>query len=290
MLPNQVEIPVLIPCSGDTLVGMVHQPEEIGNVGVVVIVAGGPQYRVGAHRQFVTLARMLARAGAAVIRFDHRGTGDSSGDLRGFIDMNEDIHNATNVLCEQFPEIDSIVLWGECESATAGAFYGYTDSRVKGIFMVNPWIRTEQGQAKTILKHYYWERLSDINFWRKVFSGQFSILNSFKSYLQLVKSAKTHSEVNQDTEVDLTTLALPERLAKSCACFDGKLFVLNSGFDLIAQEYKDYVASSNIWQKLIASGNVTLYDIPDSDHTFSRVEWRNDLFKQTEDWIASFLK
>lgn len=290
MLPKQIEKPVLIPCAGDTLVGMIHQPDKVSNVGVVIIVAGGPQYRVGAHRQFVTLARMLAQAGVAVIRFDHRGTGDSTGDLRGFIDMNDDIHHATNVLCEQFPEIDSIILWGECESATAGAFYGYSDSRVKGIFMVNPWIRTEQGQAKTILKHYYWERLFDKNFWRKVFSGQFSILNSVKSYLQLVKSAQSQSSVDQNIETDLTALALPERLAKSCACFHGKLFVLTSGFDLIAQEYKDYVKASDIWQEMIASGQVILYDIPDSDHTFSRIEWRNDLFKQTEDWITSFLK
>lgn len=290
MLLSQVEIPVLIPCAGDTLLGVVHQPEKIGNVGVVIIVAGGPQYRVGAHRQFVTLARMLARMGVAVIRFDHRGTGDSTGDLRGFIDMNDDIHSATNLLCEKYPEIDSIVLWGECESATAGAFYGYTDPRVKGIFMVNPWIRTEHGQAKTILKHYYWARLFDKNFWRKVSSGQFSLRNSARSYLQLTKLARTQAGINQDTEADLTALALPERLARSCACFDGKLFVLTSGFDLIAQEYKDYVGSSSIWQEIITSGKAVLYDIPDSDHTFSRTEWRNDLFQQTGNWITSFLK
>ena len=72
-----------IPCAGEELVGVLTLPEEPVHIGVVVIV-GGPQYRVGSHRQFVLLARHLAEQGIPTLRFDCRGMGDSSGDQRSF--------------------------------------------------------------------------------------------------------------------------------------------------------------------------------------------------------------
>jgi len=50
----------------------------------VLIVVGGPQYRVGSHRQFLLLSRRLAAEGHPVMRFDYRGMGDASGAMRGF--------------------------------------------------------------------------------------------------------------------------------------------------------------------------------------------------------------
>jgi hypothetical protein len=61
---------VVFPCEEDALLGIVHAPDQAGTTGVVIIVAGGPQYRVGAHRQFVVLGRELARQGIPVLRFD----------------------------------------------------------------------------------------------------------------------------------------------------------------------------------------------------------------------------
>ncbi len=110
MLPGQSEVPVVIPCKDDSLVGIINKPVNAGKTGVVIVVAGGPQYRVGAHRQFVTLARLLSKQGVASIRFDHRGTGDSTGNLRGFMDMNADIKSAVDTLCKHAPDIEKIVL------------------------------------------------------------------------------------------------------------------------------------------------------------------------------------
>ena len=47
-------------------------------VGVLIIV-GGPQYRVGSHRQFVKLSRALSQHNIASMRLDSSGMGDSSG-------------------------------------------------------------------------------------------------------------------------------------------------------------------------------------------------------------------
>ena len=70
-------------CAGEPQVGIMAVPETPEQIAVVVIV-GGPQYRVGSHRQFLLLSRALASAGFAVLRFDYRGMGDSPGKLRDF--------------------------------------------------------------------------------------------------------------------------------------------------------------------------------------------------------------
>ena len=62
-----IESPVLLPCQGEQMVGIVARPagehrSSNQDLGLVVIV-GGPQYRAGSHRQFVHLARALAEAG-----------------------------------------------------------------------------------------------------------------------------------------------------------------------------------------------------------------------------------
>lgn len=280
---------LLFSCEGSPLLAVLHDAESDNSIGVVIVVAGGPQYRVGAHRQFVTMARVLADGGHTTLRFDHRGTGDSGGECKGFIDMGADIRSAIDTLIEKVPHLEKVILWGECESASAIAFYASTDERVSGIFMVNPWIRTEGGRARTYLKHYYFSRLLEPDFWQKVKSGQFSIGQSFKSMLDLFRASRLNSSKENSQQEDLTQLELPERLAKSSARFNGRIFILTSGKDLIAQEFKDYVASSSEWSKMLAAHSLIMRDMPDADHTFSRTEWRAQLFDYTKDWIENKL-
>ena len=84
---NVVERALTFDCCGERLVGVVSEPALAGKLGVVVVV-GGPQYRVGSHRQFVLFARRLATEGVAVLRFDYRGMGDATGRPRQFEETN----------------------------------------------------------------------------------------------------------------------------------------------------------------------------------------------------------
>ena len=61
------ESAIAFACAGERLLGIVTRPQQAATTGVVIVV-GGPQYRVGSHRQFVLLARDLAEAGYAVLR------------------------------------------------------------------------------------------------------------------------------------------------------------------------------------------------------------------------------
>ena len=92
---------VVLDCEGSSCVGVMSvAPASAASMSVgVVIVVGGPQYRVGSHRQFALLARALARAGIPTLRFDYRGIGDSEGDPRTFESIGSDLTCAVDALC-----------------------------------------------------------------------------------------------------------------------------------------------------------------------------------------------
>ena len=288
-----IEQATIFQCNNSQLLGIVHCPEMAIKVGLIIVVAGGPQYRVGVNRQFVMMGRMFAKQNIPVLRFDHRGIGDSGGQYRGFVDMDDDIRSAIDELMTRFPDLDKIILWGECESASAIAFYAHTDPRVSGLIMINPWIRTEQGEAKTYLKHYYLSRLFDKELWHKIFSGKFSITASFKSFLELLFKARNSSNnsKNIQSENQLSQLPLPVRLEKSVDLYNGDIYIITSGRDLIAQEFSDYCKSSDEWQNILNSKRLKIDVIQEADHTFSRIEWRSELFSKMNLWIEdNFVK
>ena len=73
------------PDGGHTLAGTFTRPESDGPFPAVILISGsGPQDRDEAllgHRPFLVLSDHLTRSGIAVLRFDDRGVGESTGDF-----------------------------------------------------------------------------------------------------------------------------------------------------------------------------------------------------------------
>ena len=153
-------------CSGEQLIGILTAPVKPAEYGVVIVV-GGPQFRIGSHRQFVLLARSLGEQGITTLRFDYRGMGDSSGELRDFTAIDEDIRAAVDMLQNAHPKLERIILWGLCDAASACLFYAHKDPRIAGLVLANPWVRTDEGEAQAYLNHYYRARFFDMAFWKK---------------------------------------------------------------------------------------------------------------------------
>ena len=107
-------------CKGEQLIGILHRPHKARKRAVLVVV-GGPQTRVGSHRQFVLLARSLADQGYPCLRFDYRGMGDSTGAMRDFQGIDDDIQAALDALLDAVPEVEDVALWGELVSTAATA-------------------------------------------------------------------------------------------------------------------------------------------------------------------------
>ena len=285
------EYPVVFRCLDADLTGIVHRGASHARIGVVIVVAGGPQYRVGAHRQFVSLARMFASNGYPVLRFDLRGMGDSSGEYVGYEQSAPDIRAAIDAFQRCEPGVQEIVLFGECESASGILFYAGQDARVRRIALANPWVRTPGVQAETILKHYYLDRLRSREFWLSVRRGEYKLAASVASFYRVLSTfAKgrnaTRARTHGAGQADFDELPLPNRTAEGLRRFSGKVLLLMSGRDLIAREFDEVTKSSKDWRGLLSDRRITRKDIADADHTFSKPEIKAEAQQTLLDWLA----
>jgi exosortase A-associated hydrolase 1 len=265
-------------------------PENAGKRGILFVV-GGPQYRSGSHRQFTLLSRQFASEGIPVMRFDYRGMGDSEGDQREFTSIDDDIRAAVDQFFLEAPEINEVVLWGLCDAASAALFYAHQDSRITGLVLLNPWVRTEQGVAKAYLKHYYFARLFDRQLWRKIITGKFALFGSALSFTQqigkLVFQNKSKPYNSDDGSSNQVVIDLPGKMEQGLRRFKGRtLFILCSN-DLTAQEFSDLADSSKEWKKLMTSPRISRMDLAGANHTFSQRCWRDQIGQWTIDWLKA---
>ena len=289
-LQAQCEYPMIVECGAEHLSGFMHKSAKPSQRGVVIVVAGGPQYRAGAHRQFVSMARKLAGLGCPVLRFDLRGMGDSSGPYLGFEHSEADICAAVDALVKQEPQLREVVLIGECESASGILFYGWKDPRVAGAVLINPWVRTEEGQAQVIINHYYWDRLRSAEFWSQLWRGKFKARESLASLVRVLRAyvrgkrdfARASLGSAQD---DISGLPLPVKTAAGLSRFKGQVLLLMSGHDYIAREFDEVTSASKAWAGLLDSPRLVRTDVEGADHTFSTNVWKNAASDSIVQWM-----
>jgi exosortase A-associated hydrolase 1 len=292
---NFEEQAISFACNNQSLYGIVSRPRQPLSRGVIIVV-GGPQYRVGSHRQFVLLARHLAASDIPVMRFDYRGMGDSSGDIRNFEDIESDIGHAIDEFFAREPSLKEVVIWGLCDAASAALFYAHGDPRVRGLVLLNPWVRTDGGMAKAYLKHYYLSRLTDRELWSKIFGGRFDYVGAAKSICNLASKAMHGNKDNDVNTVSgpqaASTIghreALPERMREGFERFKGEVLLIMSGNDITAKEFSDLVKGSRKWKRLLKSSRIQQRELPEANHTFSRRDWRDQVSGWTSEWMKSW--
>ncbi|MDB5758085.1 MAG: hydrolase 1, exosortase system-associated [Burkholderia sp.] len=285
-----VERGISFPCEGCWLYGVLSIPPASSPQPTrgVVLVVGGPQYRVGSHRQFTLLARELAQQGIPVLRFDYRGMGDSEGEIRDFLDVDADLRAAIDAFAAELPAIRDVVLWGLCDAASAAMLYSHQDPRVTGLVLLNPWARTEEGAARAYLKHYYLSRLTQPGLWRKIAKGQFDYAAAARSFLNLCANALRRRKPSVADSAPAPSVAqlpsLPERMLTGFARFQGRSLIIISGADLTGREFLD-MAAAPAWRKEMRSKRVSRQTLPQADHTFSRPDWRDQVAQWTAEWL-----
>jgi exosortase A-associated hydrolase 1 len=264
---------VVFDCEGESCVGVLTAPgggRATPPIGVVIVV-GGPQYRVGSHRQFALLARALARAGIPVLRFDYRGMGDSDGDARTFEHVDADIRAAVDAF-ERLTGASSVVLWGLCDGASASMMYAAQDARVAGIVAVNPWARTRATARAARLRHYYVQRLLSREFWIRLASGKVR-----------VRSAPAPGEGGDAPAIDDGAYLV--RVEQGFVAFSGPVLFMLSGDDFTAREFEAWIASRRALRRRYSMRGCAIARMRDADHTFSRGDWRDAAAHATVDWI-----
>lgn len=266
------------------LSGPAHAQRQ--RMGVIIIV-GGPQYRVGSHRQFVGLARGLAAGGWPCLRFDVRGMGDSEGSFPGFENIGEDIRAAIDTLLTECPDLQGVTLLGLCDAASAALIYldRERDHRVRALCLLNPWVRTPETLAATHARHYYLSRLRERSFWLKVVKGEVG-LTAWRglraSLVALWKSRVRGASGEAPASIDFRA-----RMARAAAAFPGAMYLGTSEHDLTAKEFLDQCQTAPEWKLACGRASTTIRHFDDADHTFSSRRDSELLLFHTLEWLGS---
>lgn len=279
---------VSFDCRGARLWAILARPRAATvHERAVLIAVGGPQYRVGSHRQFVLLARRLAAAGYAVLRFDYRGQGDSEGEMRSFAAVDDDLKAAIDALLIQCPTVREVAIWGLCDAASAALIYCAADPRVAGLALLNPWARSEKSLAATHLRHWYLTRIFKRDFWRRLFGGEFNPVASLRALIGDVRAVRTQAD---DARAGSAARDAPfqVRMASGLRRFKGSTLLVLSGNDLTAREFSEYTRAATEWTGLLERANVSRVDVAQADHTFSNAIARREIEDRTLAWLRSF--
>ncbi len=286
---------VTFSCGQTQLHGILSEPDANFDSAVVIVV-GGPQFRVGSHRQFVLLARYLAQQGVLVLRFDYTGMGYSDGVPKQFYEVDEDIKSATDFVLANYPQIKKLYLWGLCDAASAIAFTAYTDERIDGMIILNPWIRSDASHSEALLKDYYKGRFLNLEFWKDLIAAPHKKISSALSFIgvfiqviinnliSLVSGGKNKKieEISIDDRINNIAIAVLSGLSR----YQGKICLLLCGNDLVADEFKREFENKQWMANAENSQKIIIHHVPEADHTFSSAAWRN----QAEQLTWSFLQ
>ena len=271
-------------CAGEQLLGVIANPEQPESTGVLIVV-GGPQYRVGSHRQFLLLSRAMAAAGYPVMRFDQCGMGDSTGELRNFEALNGDLAAAIGGFQQQCPKLNKIILWGLCDAATASLLYldATHDARIAGLVLLNPWVRSEATLARTHIKHYYGQRLLQTEFWRKLLTGKLGVGRAIGGLMtSLVSARQVVGLAGNDT-----LLPFQKKMMRALNEFPGQVLLILSGDDYTAKEFLEAIQADSLGAAALVNHKLRRVDIDGADHTFSSAEWRQSVEVATINWIEA---
>jgi exosortase A-associated hydrolase 1 len=276
------ETPLVFAVGDDALVGVLTAPAGAAHDTALLVVVGGPQVRAGSHRHFVQLARSLAAQGHAVLRFDVRGMGDSSGTPAGFEHLQDDIAAALGELLRHRPEVQRVVLWGLCDGASAALLYlqQTRDPRIGGLVLLNPWVRSPETLARATLRHYYLQRLMQPGFWRKLVGGSVG-LAAVRGWWHNFQTARQQVRLARGSE----GLPFAARMAEGWRGFNGPILLVLSGDDVTAHEFAGHAGSDAHWRGALAMPLVQRVDLPTADHTFSSAQAGPQVLALTLDWL-----
>lgn len=249
---------------------------------LVLMVNGGAQTRAGSHRMQQQLAQHWQQAGLASLRFDFPGFGDADGEPGTFVDHARYLTELPAQLERHFGKVRPIVLFGLCDGATA-ALLASPWLQPQALILLNPWCRTTENHAHTMLKFYYLRRIVSGEFWQKLLRGQWQAGASMASFLQLIRpaaakfrTADRHAPTTQlsaaagtHTLTELTTdTAIPQAL-RHWMQIKAPVQLILSGADLTAAECRQLLQMPRY--HCIAK-QTQLIDIVDANHTVTDPE------------------
>ncbi len=271
---------------GKNLYGILHRAMPEFSF-LMIMVIGGPQNRVGSHRSFVQIARELSNKGVTVLRFDYAGNGDAEGEFSGFESASASINSAVEFAFAQYSHLRNVVIWSLCDGAAATVMTASLTQRVQGLILCNPYIHTEQGEAKTMLKHYYGQRFFSKDFIIKVITLRFNPLQSLQSLMQMIIKTCFKNSSAKSEQASTAEQSLPKKVYAGILNFvkaNKPIHLFLSTEDFTAKEFQAYFNAQTQTAELLNKQKVIVQTVEGSDHTFSTPGSKNKISELT--WRA----
>ena len=270
------------------LVGVLTRTSTAADRPVVVIFNAGAVHRVGPNRVSVTLARELAAAGFACLRFDLEGIGDSV--LRAPGRENHpypdtaiaDGKAAFDFLRREFGYTRFIPV-GLCSGAHNTFHVGLqlTDHAICELVMVNPltfyWV---EGMSLDDSRHFedaiqYRKSMRDPGRWLKLLRGDVNVPRLAETLLGLAM-AKLKAQL--DALGELITPHAGPRLGRDIA----KLLAMNRPLSFFIAEGDPgreilMTSARRAATRGLRTGEIAIEMIADADHTFSQMKPRREM-------------
>lgn len=298
------KIPLVFECEGQKLVGIltcpVNSQKTIKSV-LITLPAGGPQYRVGLARGLVKQAEYYATKGLATLRFDYRGIGDSDGEFQGFDSVVPDLESAIAAVKAELPELDSVVLSGGCNAASAIMMHAWRFPMVKAIIVNNPYLGKHNLADKAKLFHFY-NRIKQKSFWVKLFSGQYDIKSYFSRSSKASKTqdrkidknvAKPNSQPNNSSLLRASSSAnnqpgfIIEQMLKGMKSYRGNCLMFLSENSIQSNEFRVLLKTSRQWKKLFKRKNTNIMSLANADQNISSVKSQEKVREMAGSWLKS---
>jgi hypothetical protein len=163
---------------GRALVGIVHHPHALrARRRAVTASAWSSSSAARSTAPAATASSCIWRArwprrprGAALRRAAAWATAPAR--CMAFEQITPEIGAAIDALQHHAPQLRQVVLWGLCDAASAALLYLHDrdDPRVRGLCLLNPWVRSPASLARTQVKHYYTAAAAQREFWAKLLS------------------------------------------------------------------------------------------------------------------------
>lgn len=203
------------------LAGVVTEPDSgcAGHLPAFLFLNAGLTHRVGPNRLYVTLARKLAEAGVASLRFDLSGIGDSPVSRSVAAPDERGVREAVQAMdfVGRSLGVKSFVPFGLCSGANVGYALVSSDRRVAGAVLINPssipstHTKEQSAEAWTRAQaHHHGSTLADWKGWTRVLTGRSDLRAVLRSTVQLTSRA-LRLEGSPRAEPDLGLLPELER-------------------------------------------------------------------------------
>lgn len=275
-----MERPVSFQSGGARLFGTLGDPDSAAPKQGIVIIHGWSGYRIGPHRILVAAARAFNESGAATLRFDLRGRGDSEGDPFdvGLDDMIDDALAAIDFLKNE-TGCERVGLLGMCSGSNVAIGTATLNPEIRDLILWS--ILTFQTHKKAgdsarrggRFAVEYARKIFRADTWRKLFRGAINFKMISKVIFGGEPKAQQGERNLKDSKRDIVSEF--EKWRGSCLFIHG-------------DKDPEAPGARDVFMELCASqDNIRAeFDLVEgANHNFHSAEWKSRVIKRSIEWF-----